>query len=270
MATYYAVGATYDGVTLSLATTSGGAASVAVVTSADTIIFDANSLSLSFAADPACAVVNIQAAFAHTVTLSHAISAGAIVMGSTAATLTTGGYVITANGASGTVWSCMAGVVDTVNLVVSDTGASNKTLGLGGETYNLAIASGGAGAVILDGVSANFVGFAVTGSSTKTIQFQAGQTFKMSSIVNFNTHALVTLTSDTPGTAAAIEIVTKWSTDYVSVQDLNAVGDVPGALGYHGFIGTNAARWVLIDSPLSIPLLPLTTPGASHFSALAG
>ena len=89
MTTYYAVGATYDGVTNSLATSTGGSATVAVVTSADTIILDGSSIAIAFTVDPACALINIEAAFAHTATLSHAISAGEIEMAATAGTLTT-------------------------------------------------------------------------------------------------------------------------------------------------------------------------------------
>jgi len=270
MTTYYAVGSTYNGSTNSLATSTGGSATVAAVTSADTIIFDGNSIALAFTADPACALINIAAAFAHTVTLSHAISAGEIEVATTTGTLTTGGNVVTVNGTSGTVWSYTAGTLDTVSLVVSDTGSSSKTLALGTGTYNLSIASGGTGAVILDGTAVTFPGFTVSGSSTKTIEFQASQTFVFSGAVSFNTHALVTLSSTSPGTAATFNLGAKWSTDYTSVQDLNAVGDVPGILGYHGVLGTNATEWVLVDSPLAIPLFPPTTPGAAQFSALVG
>lgn len=270
MATYYAVGATYDGSTNSLAATTGGVAAVAAVTSADTIIIDSNSVAIAFTADPACALINVVAAFAHTVTFSHAISAGEIEMAATTGTLTTGGRVVTVTGTSGTVWSYTAGTLDTVHLVVSDTGASSKTLALGTGTYNLSVTSGGAGAVILNGTTVNFTGFAVTGASTKTIEFQASQTFKMSGAVSFNTHALVTLVSTSAGVAATINLAAQWSTDYVSVQDLNAVGDVPGVVGYHGVLGTNASEWVLVDSPLSIPLFPPTTPGAAQFAALVG
>ena len=270
MATYYAVGATYDGVTNSLAITTGGAASVAVVTSADTIIFDVNSAAMAFTADPACALINIQAAFLHTVTLSHAISAGEIEMAATAGTLTTAGHAVTVTGTTGTVWSYTAGTIDTVSLVVSDTGASSKTLALGTGTYSLSIASGGAGAIVLNGTAVNFTGFTVTGASTKTIEFQASQTFKISGAVTFNTGGLVALKSTTPSTAATIDLEAGWTTDYVSVQDLNAVGQDPGVLGYHGVIGTNASGWVLADLPIAIPTLPPVTPGASHFAALVG
>lgn len=271
MATYYAVGATYDGSTNSLATTSGGAAAVAVVASGDTIIFDVNSIALAFTVDPACALINIGAAFAHTVTLSHAISAGEVEMAATAGTLTTGGHVVTVTGTTGTVWSYTAGIIDTVNLVVSDTGSSSKTLALGTGTYNLSIASGGSGAVILDGTAVTFAGFAVTGASTKTIEFQDTETFNFTSAVTFNTGALVALKSTVSATAADLNLAeVSWSTDHVSVQDLNAVGDTPGVLGYHGVIGTNATGWVLVDSPLSLPIFPPTTPGAAHFAALVG
>ena len=268
MTTYYAVGATYDGTTNSLATSTGGSATVAVVTSADTIVFDALSVALNFTADPACAEINISAPFLHTVTLSHAISAGIVLVATTAGTLTTAGNVVTVTGTTGTVWSYTAGTIDAVSLVVSDAGSSSKTLALGTGTYNLSITSGGTGAVIIDGTTVNFTGFSVTGSSTKTIEFQSSQTFKFTGAVTFNTHALVTLSATTPGTAATINLAAQWSTDYTSVQDLNAVGDVPGVLGYHGVIGTNASEWVLVDSPLSIPLFPPTTPGASQFAAL--
>ncbi len=269
MATYYAVGTTYDGVTDSLSTSTGGSATVAVVTSADTIIFDANSVSLAFTADPACALINIEAAFTATVTLSHAISAGEIEVATTTGTVTTGGHVVTLTG-TGTVWSYTAGTLDTVSLVVSDAGSSSKTLALGTGTYSLSITSGGSGAVILNGTAVTFTGFTVTGSSTKTVEFQASQTFKITGAVNFNTHALVTLESTSSGTAATINLGAQWSTDYTSVQDLTAVGEVPGVVGYHGVIGTNTSEWVLVDSPLSIPLFPPTTPGASQFAALVG
>jgi hypothetical protein len=270
MTTYYAVGATYDGTTNSLATSTGGSATVAVVTSADTIIFDALSLALTFTANPVCALINISAPFLHTVTLGHAISAGEVIVATTAGTFTSAGYAVTLTGTTGTVWSYTAGTIDTVSLVVSDTGSSSKTLALGTGTYNLSITSGGSGAVILDGTTVDFNNFTVTGASTKTIEFQASQTFDFNSAITFSTGALVTLTSDTPGTAALLNIGVSWSTDYVSVQDLNAAGNDPGALGYHGVIGTNATGWVLVDSPLSLPLFPPTTPGAAQFAALVG
>ena len=270
MATYYAVGATYDGVTDSLATSTGGSATVAVVTSADTIILDGSSIAIAFTADPACAVINIEAAFAHTVTLSHAISAGEVEMAATAGTLTTGAHVITLTGTTGTVWSYTAGTIDAVSLVVSDTGSSSKTLALGTGTYNLSVTSGGSGIVVLDGTAVTFTGFTVTGAATKTIEFQATETFNFTGAVTFNTGALVTLTSTTPTSAALLNIEVSWSTDYVSVQDLDAVGSDPGVLGYHGIIGTNTSGWVLVDSPLALPIFPPTTPGAAQFAALVG
>jgi hypothetical protein len=270
MTTYYAVGATYDGVTDSLATSTGGSATVAAVTSADTIIFDGDSIALAFTADPACALINIEAAFAHTITLSHAISAGEVEMAATSGTLTTAGHLITLTGTSGTVFSYTAGTTDTLYLSVSDTGSSSKTLALGTGTYNLSIASGGTGAVILDGTAVNFAGFTVAGSSTKTIEFQEGQTFKFSGNVTFNTGQLVTLKSTVSAEAATFNLEAVWNTNYVSVQDLNVVGEDPGAVGYYGVIGTNASGWVLVDSPLSIPLFPPTTPGAAQFAALVG
>lgn len=270
MATYYAVGATYDGVTDSLATGTGGSATVAVVTSADTIIVDANSIDIAFTADPACALINIESAATATVTFSHAVSAKEIEMAATAGTLTTGGHVVTVTGTSGTVWSYTAGTIDAVSLVVADTGSSSKTLALGTGTYNLSIASGGSGAIILDGTAVNFTGFAVTGVTSKTIEFQEGQSFEFSGAVTFDTGALVTLKSTVSTEAATINLEAGWNTDWVSVQDLNAVGEDPGVLGYHGVIGTNASGWVLVDSPLALPLFPPTTPNAANFAALIG
>jgi hypothetical protein len=191
-------------------------------------------------------------------------------MAATAGTFTTAGYVVTLTGTTGTVWSYTAGTIDTVSLVVSDTGASSKTLALGTGTYNLSIASGGAGAVILDGTAVTFASFIVTGSSTKTIEFQATETFGFSGAVTFDTGALVTLASTSSGSAAVLDIESSWVTDWVSVQDLDAANVTPGVVGYHGVIGTNTSGWILVDSPLALPLFPPTTPGAAQFAALVG
>jgi hypothetical protein len=162
---------------------------------------------------------------------------------SNARSITMGGGTWTITGTSGTPWTFATATNLTFNagtstLVISDTGASSKTIQTGSRTFNnLTITGGGAGAVIFGGAP-TFNVFTI--SAPKTVSFSATQTFTFSSFIAVGSAGnVITINSTSAGSAAILSkssgIV---SSDYLSIQDSTAQG---GATWYAGANSTNVS-----------------------------
>jgi hypothetical protein len=167
MASLFWVGGTanYDGVTNHFATTTGGAASVAVVSSADTVTFDSNSGtgtvtctanwssgSLTFNQTGLTLTTNGTVTFtvaaASTLTLTNGTintngstcSWGFFALGAGTKTLTLGASVVTITGTSGTPWNASTnGTNFTLNAgtsTITDTANASTTFAGNAKTYN--------------------------------------------------------------------------------------------------------------------------------------
>ncbi len=245
MASLFWVGGStaYDGVTNTLATTTGGSATVAVITSADTVTFDASSPAAAVVITSAaisCSTLTLDTGFTGSLTLSNPLTAsGAVTL--TQGTLNTNGQACTMASlgasnsnvrtlslgtstitltSSGTVFTVATGTNLTLNatastIVMTDTSASNKTFGGGGKPYNtLSITTGGSGTITING-SNTFNNLITTGGSTKTIRFAAGKS------------------------------------DYLSLQDSAAAGGAVYYAGSHSTSVSGNSGWTFADAPES-------------------
>lgn len=121
----------------------------------------------------------------------------------------------------------------------TDATANNKTIQLGGKTYNaINISSGGAGIVILRSSPSVAT---LTINAPKSVRFQQGQTFTITSALNATGTAgnIITIDSNTAGSAATISKASgEVSCDYLSLKDSAATG---GASFYAGANSTNVS-----------------------------
>jgi hypothetical protein len=117
----------------------------------------------------------------------------------------------------------------TSTVLVSDTGASQKIIAMGGggcNFYNLQIASGGTGMVSFGNSSQSFN--AIICNGPKTITFTSGTTTTIAPggwRFNGNSGSLVTITGGTPGSAATISMASGTAvSQYLSLKDMTLTG----------------------------------------------
>lgn len=150
-------------------------------------------------------------------------------------------------GATGTVWNTTATnlTIDagTAAINITDAGATNKTLNLGGKNYTgstMAITAGGAGIVDFAGATNNTLG-SLTVNAPKSIRFRSGQTQTIAG--NFTATGssgnVITVTSSTAASAATLSKANGLvSCNWLSLQDSTVTG---GALWYAGGNSTNVS-----------------------------
>lgn len=168
--------------------------------------------------------------------------------GSNSRTLNLGSSTVTLTGASGNIfttstWTNFTFNTGTSTIVISDTGASTKTLIVTGSTatfYNVQITGGGSGAVNFNFGALQKTFNTITIGAPKNVIFGSSSTTAVSNFVaNGSAGNIISITASTPGTPATITKTSGLvSCDYLSIQDSAATG---GAAWYAGANSTNVS-----------------------------
>lgn len=184
-----------------------------------------------------------------------------LTLASTAAlncTLLAGSSTITVTG-TGTIWSQPGGgsvlTMGTSTIVVSDTGASNKTFQSGAKTYyRMNITGGGAGIVIFSGAATWDRFPQITGATTKSIRFTNGVTTTFTNGTNFgNGSSVLTIDSTSAGSAATTAVtngaVGVVNCDFLSLKDNTASGPTPFYAGANSTNVSGNTNWTFTAAP---------------------
>lgn len=183
------------------------------------------------------------------VTLSTAMS----INGTITRTLNMGTGTWTLSRTSGTVWSLNnTGITlneETSTIAITNTGASSKTFGGGGQTYyNLTISGGGAGQIIHTGANTFNVH---TINAPKTVHFTASTTttFQANPVWTGSAGNVITIASATAATHTLSRSTGTISCDYLHLTNSIATG---GASWYAGANSTDVSGnsgWIFTAPP---------------------
>jgi hypothetical protein len=253
----------YDGVTNRLATTSGGAASVAVIAAADTVTFDTNSgaAAVTTSANISCTTMTFSAGFTGSLTMSNTLtvsgtftinqgtlntngqtcSFGQFNYGNaTARTVTFGSSAITVTNTStaftGTAVTNLTVTANTATVTATGVATTANLLNLSTKNWN------GLSFVITGGTSTNVATISSAGASVNnlTITGTASQTDTYS----FNGSLTVTGTFTVNGNSAVNRVVLQSST-LGTARTITAAATSLSNLDYADITGAGAATWAI-------------------------
>ena len=295
----------YDGVTNRLATTSGGAASVAVITSADTVTFDANSpaaAAVTTSAAISCSALTINGltgslTMSNTLTVTGALThttgtlntngqtctLGSYTQGAGTKTLTLGSSAISCNS-----WLARtASITVTANTaVVTQSGAASTfdNNSLAGVNYNgMSLVQSGSGAAsvgLTTGVTSTITlaNYTRTGTAVKTDSLTIGAPLTVTGTATFNGNSItnrIIINSSVYGTARTITAAVT-SISNADFQDITAAGaaawtgtSVGNALGNSGITFTTpVTRYAVVAGNWSSTATWSSTSGGAGGSSV--
>lgn len=248
----------YNGTTNRLATTSGGAASVAAIAAGDTVTFDGNSpagATVTTSAAISCTTLTFAAGFTGSLTMSNGLTVAGVTT-HTQGTLNTNGQTFTTNSFSGTgtaVRSLTLGA-STVNCATgnwnysgtnSTLSAASSTLNIQGngvtlqgdnsDTYGTVVFTG-SGTKTING-SLNYTTLTVTGTANKNdiVSLTANQTVSGTLTLTANSNVnRIRVQSNTTATARTLTAATLVATNTIEFMDITGAGAATWTTGASG------------------------------------